>query len=105
MSLRANEIAVEVWNEPDETYAALKDALMAIGRVTGQDRNDRLLLGSARCGLEKVRVAVIVTQLGQGSEVRIRAQRDNLMGRGRAAKTVAWRLVEVAERGIGETWR
>ena len=105
MAIRANEVAVQGWNEPDEAYVVMKDALMAIGRVTDQDQRERLLLGTARYGVHRVHVEVSVTQLGQGSEVRIRAQGDTLLGRGRAAKSVARRLVELAESGIPQTWR
>ncbi len=96
---------MEGWNAPDEAYIAMKDALTAIGRVTGQDPARRLLLGTAQDGFHRVHVVVSITQLGTGSEVRVRAQGDNVWGRGKPAKTVAWRLVEVAEGGLRETWR
>lgn len=105
MAIRANQVALSVWNEPGDAYFAMKDALMSIGSVTEQDETERFLLGTARHRLQRVEIAVRVAPLGQGSEVRVRAQGDNMWGRGRAAKSVARRLLARAEGGILETWR
>jgi hypothetical protein len=71
--------------------------LASVGKVTEEDETERFLRGSARYGLQKVRLKINVDGDQGGSVVRVRAQGDDLWGK--AARTVVRRLSEALEGG------
>jgi len=79
-----------------QAFAAAKAALERTGKITESDPTERFLRGTAKYGLQKVRVKVNVEESDRGSIVRIRAQGDDVWGKG--AKKVVERLAEALER-------
>jgi hypothetical protein len=87
---KEDEVALD--EQPDAAYARVRSALASIGKLTEEDSTERFLRGTARYGLQKVRLKVHVESNGAASVVRIRAQGDDLWGK--AAKTVTRRLAD-----------
>jgi hypothetical protein len=82
------ELSVEA--SVEQVFARAKAALERVGQLEESDPAERFLRGTAKYGLQKVRVKVNVEAREQGSVVRIRAQGDDVWGKG--AKKVAERL-------------
>jgi hypothetical protein len=93
----SNEGDVLLREGPDTAYARVRSALASVGKVTEEDETERFLRGSARYGLQKVRLKINVDGDQGGSVVRVRAQGDDLWGK--AARTVVRRLSEALEGG------
>jgi hypothetical protein len=97
MRIGSNEGEVRLREEPDAAYARVRNALASLGKVTEEDQAERFLRGSARYGLQKVRLKINVEANESGSVVHVRAQSDDVWGK--AARTVVRRLSAAMEAG------
>lgn len=95
MPIGGSERAVGRKELPDQAFTKARAALASVGKVTEDDASEHFLRGTARYGLQKVRVKVNVEDADTGSTVRIRAQGDDVWGK--AAKTVVQRLADAME--------
>jgi hypothetical protein len=76
------EQRVEVPGSTTDAYEWARACLVKVGTLKEEDPAERFLRGSARYGLEKVRLKLTVEEGAAGSSVLIRAQGNDVWGYG-----------------------
>jgi hypothetical protein len=76
------EERIEVPGSMTDAYGQARAALVRVGTLKEEDPAERFLRGSARYGLEKVRLKLTVEEGAAGSWVLIRAQGNDVWAYG-----------------------
>ena len=93
--LGAGQREVQLTVSSEEAFRRAEAALAALGTVRERDPSSGFIRGTAKYGLQKVRVKVKIESGDRASSISIRTQGDDIWGKG--ARTVAERIARTLE--------